>query len=204
VARALGVDWMQEAAELVDAGGGTEELAHRLARLVPVEIAKKRRRTGLQPVRIGGRREMGSRSGYFQTKLRDGSLGYFQRRFDDCLQAAIATCLQIPPHKVPDLHIEDQLAAGKEPDDVKQANREKMRRWLDGHGVTIVYHPTHLPTSGGRWIGVVRDTYSGYFADHCMVMSGHDALFDPSAHLPSEPLKYDIGDVDYGITIDRR
>jgi len=64
----------------------------------PPALANLRRELGLAPV-------PSAPFGYFQAPLRDGTTGYFQRRTDDCLQAAIASCCQIPPHLVPDLHL---------------------------------------------------------------------------------------------------
>jgi hypothetical protein len=142
-------------------------------------------------------------SGWFQSTLRDGSLGYFQRRFDDCLQAAIASSCQIPPHRVPDLGLLGHLSSGLEFELVNRAARESMDQWFERAGLTFRRHAI-LPKTG-RWIGV---TYGppGSFEGHCLLMSGKDVLFDPSNIFPpgkdDSPSSRDWGDIDYGITLD--
>jgi hypothetical protein len=75
-----------------------------------------------------------------------------------------------------------------------------MRQWADQHGVTIRYHAVP-PKSERRWIGVVKadDAWS----DHCLLMNGRDALFDPASMLPGEKMLYQDAEPDYGITIER-
>jgi hypothetical protein len=70
----------------------------KFAREFPPELAKVRRQMGMQPVLVNGSRAQGLKAGYFKMRLRDGTVGYFQRRTDDCVQASIASLLQMPPH----------------------------------------------------------------------------------------------------------
>ena len=42
--------------------------------------------------------------------LPDGTLGFRITRRDDCLRAAVATCLQVSPDEVPDPDIDFRLA----------------------------------------------------------------------------------------------
>ena len=188
--------------------GSLNERTRQLCKVFPSELAKVRRQVyrhvGLLPVPVNGSPTKGLKSGYFSTRLRDGTLGYLQRRTDDCLQAALASCLQIPPHLVPDLHMEQQPASGTDPEEMERGIREKMDHWLDRRGYTIAYHPSAL-TSERRWIGVVKadDMYS----DHCLLMTGRDCLFDPANLMPSRnqpATSYDTSDIDYAITMDRR
>ena len=189
--------------------GGLNDRAREFCRLYPLEVAKQRRavhqaypQVDMHPVSVKGSAPRGLRAGYFQTRLRDGTFGYLQRRTDDCLQAAIATCLQIPPHQVPDLHMEQQLANGTEPEEMEQRIVKTMGRWMEKHSVTIRYHATP-PTSERRWIGVV--TEPDEYSDRCLLMSRRDCLFDPANLLPSLTVsQYDTADIDYGITIERR
>jgi hypothetical protein len=200
---------IERLADDLDHGAGSvSDRARRFCRLYPSEVAKLRRQVrkvhpqvDLQPVPVNGSGPRGLRAGYFATRLRDGSLGYLQRRTDDCLQAAIATCLQIPPHEVPDLHIARQLFAGKDPEEIDRGIARTMGRWEDEHGVTVRYH-ARPPTSARRWIGVVTETAD--YDDHCLLLSRRDRLFDPANLLPSVTVsQYDATDCDYGITIER-
>jgi hypothetical protein len=200
---------LERLAEDFDNGPGTiGERARRFGRAYPGELAKVRRQVyrpaGLLPVPVNGSAQRGLKSGYFAARLRDGSLGYLQRRTDDCLQAALASCAQIPAPLVPDFHIEQQLAAGMDPDEVDGVNLEKLRRWMDKYGVTITVHPSS-PTSAKRWIGIV--TTDNAYSDHCLLMNGRDCLFDPAEGLPPKGQlvsQYDVADIDYGLTIEKR
>jgi len=175
---------------------------------VPGTLVTLRRRhhrqMGLLPVPINGSVPAGMRAGYYAMRLRDGSLGYVQRRADDCFQAAIASCLQIPMHQVPDVQINRQLDAGKEPEEINRQVDETMSRWLAGQGVQLTLHSGRLPTAG-RWIGVVRGPEREEFAnDHCLVMQGRDCLLETSKPYGDLDLAVHFGyeDVDYGITIE--
>jgi len=130
----------------------------------------------LRPVPVRGRRELGERLGYYERRLVDGSLGYFMRRADDCLQAAIATCLEVPPMIVPDLRVDQNRTAGMDPEEITQASVAAMCRWAEVIGVQIMVHPSP-PTSAQRWIGVLPR--SGLFNDHCLVLSGRTVVHDP-------------------------
>jgi hypothetical protein len=172
----------------------------------PGELAKVRCQVGMHPVTMDGSRERGREAGYFQMPLRDGTTGYFQRRTDDCLQAAIASCLQIPPYLVPDLQIDQQRIDDKEPEEIEGAGWQAMGRWMHKNGVTIKVHPGPKTTSR-RWIGVVTSAYDSS-TDHCLLMSGRDCLFDAASLVPpgkDEPVSmYEHADIDYAITIEQR
>lgn len=196
----------QELLGSVERGEGLtpDELAE-ATRLYPRMVATTRRKARLEPVRVAGSRERGRDLGYFQTRLRDGTLGYSQRRTDDCLQAAIASLLQIPMCQVPDLRIDRQLASGLEPDEMERNIAQTMRRWTTERGLTVLLHPT-MPTSARRWIGVTR-VEDDLYSDHCLLMSGRDCLFDPYQPIPDndDPWgSHEFGDLDYGITIEKR
>jgi hypothetical protein len=184
--------------------GTDPDRVREFCKLFPSELAKVRRQVyrdaglRLHPVPVNGSQAKGLKLGYFMTPLHDGTLGYFQRRTDDCLQAAIASCLQMPVHLVPDL--QQQFAAGVEPEEMERGIREKMKRWMDKHGVSLVYHASP-PTTERRWIGVVTEPDSS----HCLLMNGRECLFDPAnLRLPPriEMSEYDPADIDYGITIE--
>jgi hypothetical protein len=189
------------------AGSENERLRRFNAEVHGVLVTLRRRHhreMRLLPVRVDGSMARGLRAGYYAMRLRDGSLGYVQRRADDCFQAAIASCLQIPMHKVPDLQINRQLDAGSEPEELNRAVDETLRRWLVGQGLRLVIHPAHLPTRG-RWIGVVRGPEREEFAnDHCLLMSGRDCLLETSKPFGAldRVVRFGFEDVDYGITIE--
>jgi hypothetical protein len=142
---------------------------------------------------------------FYMTELRDGTVGFLQRRIDDCLAAAVASCAQISPYLVPDLNMEQQTAAGKDPEQVVRAANAKLGRWMDENGVGLRFHASP-PWSARRWIGVIRDPRP--LSDHCLLMAGRDCLFDGAQALPKahdQPASnHDPADIDYGITIESR
>lgn len=173
---------------------------------LPEVTAKVRRLARLRAVPVNGDRALGRRMGYFETTLRDGTIGYFQRRSDDCLQAALATLTQCPMDQVPDLHLDKQERAGRDPEQIAQYVAWRMGAWARDHGVIITAHAT-LPTTSKRWIGV---SWGGGETgdDHCLVLNRKDVLWDPSHELPpgeGDPMvkiaAYGPDHINYGITI---
>lgn len=153
-------------------------------------------KAGLLPVPIFGSRERGLRAGYFASRLRDGSWGFYQRRADDCLRAALATLLRVPMPKVPDAHRAKQLAEGLSEAEVNAYTRELLEDWLDERGWRLAFNK--WPPSSGRWIAV-KD------GDHCLLMEGSECVFDPARFLPparGERLAADMT-IDYAITAGR-
>lgn len=168
-------------------------------------------------------RELRDAPGYYETKLRDGTLGYSMKIVDydsplavllqrpvgrdDCLQAAVATCLQVPTPRVPNLHLDEQLSAGKEPAEIDRLAWSTMVRWAARRGLTIMIHP-RPPTSERRWIGVVPGPADGAaeFQDHCLVMSRNDLLFDPMSLGPAGLASSfaQPRDIDYGIAFSEK
>jgi hypothetical protein len=142
-------------------------------------------------------------TGYYSTRLRDGTLGYLQRRGDDCLQAAIASLLQVPMPRVPDLRIAHLRIAGHDEDELARAVNRQLGRWIEENGLNVYLH-TSPAVSERRWIGVIPGDVPG--ADHCLLMAGRDCLFDPDVFWPpgsDEPAtKLDVGDIEYAITIE--
>jgi hypothetical protein len=151
-------------------------------------------------VHVPGRglsRDEGHRLGYYQTVLRDGTLGYSARRMDDCLQAALATCVQAPSPTVPDPRLDERLIAGEDPEEIARSSWLAMVRWAARCGLTITIHPSP-PTSERRWIGVVPA--AGVFNDHCLVMNRSEILFDPMS-LRRNHSQHDPSEIDWGITL---
>ena len=163
------------------------------------ELGAVRRQTQT-PVAVRGSRALGAKLGYYEMKLRDGTLGYSMRRADDCFQAAIATYLQVPPHEVPDLHLDELLVAGKDPEEITRSAWQTMLRWADQSGLIILTH-TEPPTTKKRWIGIV--TNSGIFGDHCLVLNRREILHNPMSFEPNTSSGYQLGDVDFGITFEK-
>jgi len=172
----------------------------------PRELAKLRQQAKLRPVPVDGNRFLGRRMAYFETTLRDGTVGYFQRRTDDCLQASIATLLQVPMDQVPDLRFDKQRAAGKEPEEIKRHAAHQLGQWEREHGLTVTVHPKP-PTTARRWVGIAPG--HGQFNDHCLVMSRDEAIWDTTQLLPPSKHEsliatpcYTVQDIEYGFTID--
>jgi hypothetical protein len=127
------------------------------------------------PVRVNGSTELGARGGYYRADLPDGTAGYMMRRFDDCLQAAIATALQIPMHNVPDLRIDERIADGADPEELNRIVWQEMSRWAQRIGVLIEIRP-RLPQTG-LWIGI--EHAEGLYNGHSYVMRNRRILHDP-------------------------
>jgi hypothetical protein len=111
------------------------------------------------------------------TTLRDGTVGYFSRRPDDCFASALASCLQVDIADVPDAHIDERLAAGESPDEINRRMWGEITEWLERRNLTMITHP-EPPTDCARWIGVVE--VPGHFNSHCLVMVQGEHIFDPS------------------------
>jgi hypothetical protein len=140
--------------------------------------------------------------------LRDGTLGYFQRRTDDCVQASIASLIQMPMYEVPDLQIDKHIAEGRDDEALERSVGHQFSQWMEKHSLTMYRH-VNPPLLAKRWIGVVST--GNEVNDHCLVMTGHDCVWDTSHMLPPgkhEPIAaHDIftpRDINYGITIERR
>lgn len=121
------------------------------------------------------------------TCLPDGTVGYFMRapRMDDCWCAAVATCLQVPIREVPDPCIDKKLTAGVRAEEINRSAWVRTERWLKKLGLRMIVHHK-VPVPHPRWIGVARGHPGprGQFADHCLVMTGDEVLFDTLPHLP--------------------
>jgi len=196
------------------------EATRRFASEFPQELAKVRgqvavrsrgqmRSGGLYPVEIDGSPTRGLKQGFFQTPLRDGTVGYFQRRTDDCVQAVIASLLQMPPHLVPDPHIEELRAAGREDEQIDRVVEASFAEWTATNALTLDFHPTP-PTWAKRWIALIpSENTEDEYSSHTLLMSGRDCLFDPANLLPPAQdgetalEAYTLDSIDYGITIER-
>lgn len=142
---------------------------------------------------------------WFCAPLRDGhTVGYFQRRTDDCLQAALASLLQMPPNLVPDLALHDMIASGVSSEEIERTADKLLDEWQQRSGLAMRLRAV-LPATGW-WIGV---TYSGQcYSDHCLLMRGREVMFDPSRLAPTDEEEaaagYKHDDIYYAITIDGR
>jgi hypothetical protein len=125
-------------------------------------------------------------------RLPDGTLGYFGRdlRQDDCFAAAAATVLQVPVDRVPDIRLDEQLAAGRDPEQINRDAWASWKDWLARRTLRLVVHHG-VPAARRRWIGVIRlPKPDAPFNDHCVVMTRDRILFDPAdfaAHIFDEP-----------------
>lgn len=153
---------------------------------------------------LGVKRVPGS-DDWFCCQLRDGrSVGYFQRRTDDCLQAALASLCQMPPSQVVDLSLESMIAAGRTSEEIEYHADVLLDQWQQTHGLEMRLRSV-LPKTGW-WIGV---TYSGEaYSDHCLLMRDREVMFDPSRLLPTDEEElaagYQLDDLYYAITIEGR
>lgn len=164
------------------------------------------REMGLEPVPVAGSTARGRRHSYYQATLPDGTVGYVQRRADDCLQAAVATLLQVPVHEVPDAQISRRIREGDDPEGVFMDTAVELDRWAAGAGGRFMVHPARLPRRG-RWIGVVPAPAGDVDVsaiDHCVVLDGRDVVWETAKPLGllTHEWGHTAGDVEYGITFE--
>lgn len=198
-----------------------DQTLRQFVREFPKELAKVRSQAairtrgqlrigGLYPVEIDGSPTRGLKMGYFKTPLSDGTVGYLQRRTDDCVPAALASLLQMPPHLVPYPCVEQMRDQGRDDEEIDRSVDDDFARWTAEYGLTIKFHAA-LPTWSNRWVGMMASPNpDDEYSSHTLLMSGRDCLFDPSHLLPpAEPgtvglENYSVDQIEYGITIDRR
>jgi hypothetical protein len=130
-------------------------------------------------------------------------------RRDNCLQAAVATALQHPIERVPDLRIDERIEAGEDPRHVSDSSWLRIMTWADRLGLTLTFHDDVLPVDRDRWIGVCPCPEGSFMlGDHGLVMRRAELLFDPSLGLDcppgTRPRRFDPADIAYGITFDSR
>lgn len=135
---------------------------------------------------------------WYQTTLEDGSMAYFQRRLDDCLVAAVATLLEVPPYLVPDVNAYDMAIAGESNAAISAARAAAMSEWLAGRGLSM-HRCDVSEVTERRWIGVV-DGDLGTFGSHCLLMDDSRVFFNPGKFLPHLPPKKQPK-IDYAIVI---
>lgn len=133
-------------------------------------------------------------------ELDDGRVGYYQRREDDCMAAAVATLMQVPVSDVPDPRIDERLARGDDPAEINARAASDLAAWLAEFRLRLV---RHRPPPVGRngWLGVSPG--DGRFGDHVAVMSNNRVVFDPAANWPTPPgFKVAPVRVAYGYTLE--
>jgi hypothetical protein len=145
---------------------------------------------------------------------------------DDCLQAAIATCTQVPIEQVPILMLHQRLERGEDPDEISRIGWTRIVEWAGKRGLALaIWEYDELPVPRRRWIGVavprrsargyrfedgtvISAAEAGQFADHCFVMAHDQLLFDPACSVKSPPgtrvKRYDLSMVAYGISFEHK
>jgi hypothetical protein len=189
---------------MLAAGTATVEEMEHFIDLYPRLVRDLRVAAGVTPVPIKGSRGKGIRSGFFQARMLDGAVGYFQRRHDDCLTAGLASLAQMQPHLVPDLQLNKLAAEGLEPEQIEDHANAQLERWQAKYGLEARVHL--YPPTTGRWVAVIGTPMDGN--DHCVVMKDRTPIFDPSLALPrgkdEPPTDWDLNDMLYSITVERQ
>jgi hypothetical protein len=150
-------------------------------------------------------------------QLPNGEIGYYQQRFDDCFQKALATLLQVPPEQVPHPRIYEQLEQLAKRVDFKEGREFdagcdrialgvalELENWLVERGHEFLVSedvPSFFDRE--RWIGIVEEP--DRFRNHSLVMERSTVLWNPALALPVMPgmrvRPGGLDDVDYGIAV---
>lgn len=144
------------------------------------------RALGMQPAPAPrGTVQQAVEDGWYKTRLRDGTDGYFMRRGDDCSTATVATLVGCHPSLVPDPHEMQRILSGTDPLEVMAGLDDAYEVFAEQAGVRL-RQTTEPPFWSRRWIGVVERDPDNPLANHLMVMSGRELLFD-TAHTYPHP-----------------
>jgi hypothetical protein len=133
-------------------------------------------------------------------RLRDGSVGWYQRRPDDCWSAAVASCLRLPLDAVPDLRLDQRLEQGMGAADVDRVAQGAVKKWLAARALTIVTYDRVPVDPPRRWVGIIP--LGDWWVSHCVLMRYGEILFDPSPLAP--PLAVVQAALITGVSIRRR
>lgn len=74
-------------------------------------------------------------------------------RGDTCFEAAVATAIQVPIQRVPDLRLDQRVADGDSYDEINRTSWEVIETWLADEGLTLRFHD-RVPVALLRWVGV--------------------------------------------------
>ena len=119
---------------------------------------------------------------FFSQSVADGRVAVFQRRTDDCLQAALATVMGINPWQIPDLRICERLASGADTEEVAAASEATTAEWCADNGLRLRRRDRE-DHGADLWVGVVN-SHGAAYRSHCLVLAGEDVVFDPAWRLP--------------------
>jgi hypothetical protein len=140
-------------------------------------------------------------------ELEDGRIGHFQRRIDQCLEAAVATVLRLPYGDVPDFRLRESLESGEAPEEIGARAWAALGGFAARHGLRVVAHE-RPPTRLRSWIGVVPREQA--FRSHSLVMRRTEIAFDPGSawwHLADGRafrMRFSPTDVTWGISFQRQ
>ncbi len=150
--------------------------------------------------------------------------GMHPTRPDGCLRAALATATQIPVDQVPDLHLDQRVRAGEDPEEISRDAWARIGEWLSGRGLRLVLHDA-VPVDRDRWVGVIggrvdeaamaavgveMGNADNPFLDHCIVLSYERIVFDPAVSLKPELPRgmrlptWQLSQIEYGLSFDRK
>ncbi len=121
-------------------------------------------------------------------QLGGGEIGYGMApyRYDDCLQAAIATVTQTPFEQVPDLRLRERLDRGEAYDEVSLEHWERIRSWAHRRGFGFNVYD-EVPLAQPRWIGIINPDHLRRNRGHTLVMCHDELLFDPICTVKPPP-----------------
>jgi hypothetical protein len=126
-----------------------------------------------------------------QCLLPDGTVGYYIRRGDDCMAAALATLIQVPLDEVPNARLVDRASAGEGREQTSRSAWEELERFAASRGLRFEIHDPP-PWRRARWVGVIPGGLLPHDG-HALLMCRKRIVFDPSSNI----------DISHTWTIDR-
>lgn len=126
----------------------------------------------------------------------DGCVGWYQRRQDDCLRAAVATCTQTPYEDVPDW----TTKPGTHADEL--CGWVALSEWAVSIGRRLEFH-NGLPPDADSYVTVSPDLGNRYRHVNCVL---GDQLFEPGSglRLPAFLKLQPTTKVEFSLTFERR
>lgn len=132
--------------------------------------------------------------------LEDGATGYYQRNFNDCLRAAVATATQIPYDEVLDTEPRD----GNGGQGAVVRGHQELCEWAADRGLRVEVLVDPPIDNEQRWVGITPRGEDGY--RHTIVIRYGGIYFDPASgfETPDGTEIATTREIEYGIAFHPR